>query len=82
MSIKISQLGVLSAVTDATILPAVANVGIVPTTQQISGATLKTYITSNVVANVTTLQGNVIQNNSDIANLYANAGVQLSLIHI
>ena len=79
-TIKISQLGDIPAFTNETIVPVVANISGTLTTLKSDGDTLKTYVLgtvetdiSNVAANVTTLQGNIV-------SLTANAAVQSGLI--
>ena len=79
-TIKISQLGNVSAFTDETIIPVVANVAGTLTTLKTDGDTLKTFVlgtvetdVANTAANVTTLQGNIV-------SLTANAATQSGLI--
>jgi hypothetical protein len=79
-TIKISQLGNVSAFTDETIIPVVANVAGTLTTLKTDGDTLKTFVLgtvetdiANVAAEVTTLQGNIV-------SLTANAATQSGLL--
>lgn len=79
-TIKISQLGNVSAFTDETIIPVVANVAGTLTTLKTDGDTLKTFVLgtvetdiANVAADVTTLQGNIV-------SLTANAATQSGLL--
>ena len=79
-TIKISQLGNVSAFTDETIIPVVANVAGTLTTLKTDGDTLKTFVLgtvetdiANVAADVSTLQGNIV-------TLTANAAAQSGLI--
>lgn len=69
MTIKISELNNLSAFSDSTLIPVVGNVLGIATTLKAEGTVLKTYITSEINANISNLQ-------NDITILYANAATQ------
>jgi hypothetical protein len=78
-TIKISQLGNVSAFTDETIIPVVANVAGTLTTLKTDGDTLKTFVLgtvetdiANTSANVTTLQGNIVTLSANVTTLFAN----------
>ena len=80
MTIKISQLGNLTAVLGNVIIPVVANVAGTLTTVKGNVEQLKTYITTEVSADIANLQANAGAQAGTLATLTSNAAVQAGLI--
>jgi hypothetical protein len=80
MTIKISQLGNLTAVLGNVIIPVVANVAGTLTTVKGNVAQLKTFITTEVTADIANLQANAGAQAGTLTTLTANAAVQSGLI--
>jgi hypothetical protein len=87
MTIKISELGNLTVFYGNTVVPVVADIFGTPTTLKANGAVMKTYITSDVVASISSLtttvnvlSANAAAQSGAIASLDANAAVQAGAI--
>ena len=80
MTIKISQLGNLTAVLGNVIIPVVANVAGTLTTVKGNVAQLKTFITTEVNADIANLQSNAGAQASTLTTLTANAAVQSGIL--
>lgn len=83
MTIKISELGNLTVLTDNTMIPVVESISGILTTQRVSASILKTYMVgtasteiSGINSNIATLQSNAGIQSGQIALLVANAGAQ------
>ena len=73
MAIKISELSILSTITNATVFPVVEVIDSIPTTLQANIALLKTFINSETSSNLSAIS-------IDIDTLYGNAGAQSTVI--